>query len=684
MVTMTTMKMICRLRLRPWFLRTSDNSSLLSLLGMAVVIRIVVLIAMATSCYLIPNHFPGEDVVTFSLRFQHPQETINTDSTTSASELSTTSDINRKSTICFARKGCYCDCGSDCTWDDGDGSQCSEVAERPVKNVLQSHVYPFLLEPLTRWDAARFLRLAHQPQLYQPGMSVCTSSSSTSDDSKDEDCSDNDDNDALPTSSCGTRDPYLQAEQAQVFFPAFPVAIQAMTDILLVLLPRCLLPMTCEGVLVLAAWLVSTLSFLLAAAALYHMTDRVLEQQGVTVRQCQVTCARTVLLFLINPANVFFGTAYSESMFAALVFTGSALVVRGGSSSSQGEDGNDDDDDSDEYNNCGSSSMLLRKSVAFLLWLAALATRSNGTLYTCFYVVLVIVGDTMPVLPEKKNIWRAVTTAVMTSLGLLIVTVRLVLKMYNEWAVTNVCVESAEDYILQPDWCGKAKASLSTADHYLDFFSVYSHLQEKYWNVGFLRYYEWKQIPNFLLAAPVWILSAAAVTTWIRCSWLAYQTSKRSSAKSESDPAKLSANSIMPIDILHWACHALREFAAPSVPACPTSTAEPTDVLLGGAALLGHYAVLAAAALLGLTMAHVQISTRLIFSTCPAIYWNMAAVVVGNPPPPPPITSTTTASATKDIINSNQSNWKAEAILWYCLLYIVLGIVLHSNWLPWT
>jgi hypothetical protein len=174
-MTMTTM------RLRPWFLRTSDNSSLLGLLGTAVVIRIVVLIAMATSCYLIPNHFPGEDVLTFPLRFQHP-----TDSAASATESASASAT--ENSICFARKGSYCDCGSDCTWDDGDGSQCFEVTERPVKNVLQSHVYPFLLEPLTRWDAARFLRLAHQPQLYQPGMTVCSS-----DDKDDEDWHDGDD-----------------------------------------------------------------------------------------------------------------------------------------------------------------------------------------------------------------------------------------------------------------------------------------------------------------------------------------------------------------------------------------------------------------------------------------------------------------------------------------------------------
>ena len=46
--------------------------------------------------------------------------------------------------------------------------------------------------------------------------------------------------------------------------------------------------------------------------------------------------------------------------------------------------------------------------------------------------------------------------------------------------------------------------------------NVYSHVQARYWNVGLFAYYELKQVPNFLLAAPTLLMSAAGVVAFAR------------------------------------------------------------------------------------------------------------------------------------------------------------------------
>lgn len=609
--------------LRDRFLRTADRSSLVDLLRLAVTIRIVLLLGMAVSCFLIPNHNPGDNVYRFSI----PTTTATTTTT------STTTDAP-----CFAFTGTYCDCGVDCTWDDVT-DECAVTALQQ-NNWLQTRVYPVLLEPLTRWDAARFLRIAHQPQLYQPFAIITVNDdiSGCNVDSQDEndEGNDHDDDSTAQTSTCAIQpDPYQTSEQAHVFFPLFPIAIQAMAD-LLVYLPAPVLPSTCQGLLVLAAWVLNTACFVLAAAALYHLTERVLQPAIATPSDdddddklddaASIWARRVMLMFLINPANAFFGTAYSESLFAAIVFSGAAVAVTGG---------------------------LPGTGLAVALWILACTARSNGVLYAGGYVMLLLTASVIP----RRPAWWAVSTATAVCATFGLAFAYQTVGLYNDWAASNLCAVESPGMVA-PDWCTALSGRFP--------LSVYAHLQKKYWNVGFLRYYEWKQLPNFALVAPVMVLSAAAVSCWIHRSWLAYCAGASGSGTRSST---VSSN------LLPWAVHALGEFGntstASTVGGAGLSPA--VDVLLGSPALLGHYAVLAAAAVLGLTMAHVQISTRLIFSSCPAIYWYMAAVVAGD-----------ANDSSKELDRSLKQNWKAEAILWYCLLYVVLGVVLHPNWLPWT
>lgn len=57
------------------------------------------------------------------------------------------------------------------------------------------------------------------------------------------------------------------------------------------------------------------------------------------------------------------------------------------------------------------------------------------------------------------------------------------------YAYKTYCLPDA-----RPEWCNTRLPS------------IYGHVQSKYWNVGFLRYWEVAQIPNFLFAAPALLL----------------------------------------------------------------------------------------------------------------------------------------------------------------------------------
>ena len=189
-----------------------------------------------------------------------------------------------------------------------------------------------------------------------------------------------------------------------------------------------------------------------------------------------------------------------------------------------------------------------------------------------------------------------------------------------------------------PSWCKKQEKR----------FSLYAYVQRKHWNVGLFRYYELKQIPNFILALPVLVLSFTAAILWIKHSWNRH--------------AKGRIRGIQ--DVFRWSYLA---FAASSSDYQKQKEVDNSNLLLGPK-FLSYYAILFGFALVGTFLAHVQISTRLICSSCPAFYWFVANMT----------------------FNDNQSDAKRKRerlqalIYFYFALYNILGAIMHVNWLPWT
>ncbi|KAF8894928.1 hypothetical protein CPB84DRAFT_1782666 [Gymnopilus junonius] len=66
--------------------------------------------------------------------------------------------------------------------------------------------------------------------------------------------------------------------------------------------------------------------------------------------------------------------------------------------------------------------------------------------------------------------------------------------VYHLYTFTLFCLDTSAT---TPEWCDRA------------FPSIYSYVQAKYWNIGFLRYWTPSQLPNFLIAAPTILLICA-------------------------------------------------------------------------------------------------------------------------------------------------------------------------------
>ena len=516
--------------------RISSSSPRRDLLATALVVKCCMILLMSTASTLARKyhflHDPAGNDVDDVLRFPLRADAEAT---------------------CFSLKGTFCNCGWDCSWEmHGDAtSSCYERGLKTPENaLLQRHVYPFLLEPLTRWDAARFLKRAMVPQITQPHLEDCTGK-------RKQECA---------------QAAYVVSEQAHAFFPFFPTLIQYTADQLL-FLPQFILPTTCEQVMTLAALIVNLVAGLWATLALYQLSVLCLPDQ--------LWAKRVTLLFILNPAQVFFVSSYSESVFAALIFSGCWAWA---------------------------SKSEIAPLIASLCWYLATTTRSNGAIYIGF-ILLSMIGSLFATRDSQARL-----TGFLVKFANVYVICR-ALYDHNQEGIAQHCETNST---LQPDWCNTALTSST--------FSLYQFVQEKYWNVGFFRYYEMKQVPNFLLASPILILSLQGSIDWVIYNW------------------KVRAHPLTIPGISSWFLDVCKGFAT-------------------GDNAFGHYAVLGASALVGLTVAHVQISTRLICSACPALYWAMASQVWGG--------------------NGN-SSVVGDSILAYCLLYMLLGAILHSCWYPWT
>lgn len=99
------------------------------------------------------------------------------------------------------------------------------------------------------------------------------------------------------------------------------------------------------------------------------------------------------------------------------------------------------------------------------------------------------------------------------------------------------------DSFSRPEWCERAVPL------------IYSYVQERYWGVGFLKYWKISQIPNFVLGAPPLILLICTSSTHIF--EVRPQIARRKEKTQNLPPTPPHFAPIYKLDILPYAIHAL-------------------------------------------------------------------------------------------------------------------------------
>ncbi|XP_011867721.1 PREDICTED: GPI mannosyltransferase 2 [Vollenhovia emeryi] len=414
-------------------------------------------------------------------------------------------------------------------------------------------------------------------------------------------------------------------ENTLAFYPLYPAMIRIIAIILTKIFPF----FNIQSTMVLAAILINFVCFVKSAIILYDLTERVFPSTA--------TAYKAAILYCINPASIFFSALYSESMFAYLTFYTMLASVKGMS------------------------------TVCLPLALSTLA-RSNGIVNIGFptyfrlktlcnsegtgkwqrkYNVLSILWHILKLI-KLKNCFTILSTLIISLSPFALLQIYNYMKFCTSTFDKSLLPIHILQYAVRNDlvlpgrtdsmWCN---ASLPLA---------YSYVQGTYWNVGFLTYYRFKQIPNFILALPMLYIMSQCIKEFL-CEYrdelylLGFFHSKVKD-KSTIEVKKY------PLNVFAFVVHGL--FLTMSC----------------------------------LFFVHIQVTTRLLASATPLPYWYCASIM---------------SHKCIDRINlqyeSNEnmcSKWKVfflsqkrytlqdKFVLLYFIGYTIVGCLMFSNFLPWT
>lgn len=392
-------------------------------------------------------------------------------------------------------------------------------------------------------------------------------------------------------------------ENTLAFFPLYPLCIKLLRYAVINVTPF----LSVRALSLLIGVTINVLFFAKAANALYELGRKVLRDQ----RKAEIA----TVLFCFNPASIFFTAPYSESLYSWLSFS---VMLKC-------------------FEDINSVLIIVPLSLSILC-------RSNGLINIGFVVFYGL-----------KKMFSQSTVLSFVTIFLKVISILIIIafhfglmQVYNYYLFCFQKNFSFPDLI--KDFAVKNDLVLAgnrTSDSVSPWCSSnlpisYTYVQDHYWKQGFLRYYEVKQLPNFLLAAPIVLIVLVNSFKYFR-----------------RNPSY---------------CWRLGIFnLKPSVLRVITMADQNQFVFIVHSMVLTIFCVL---------FIHVQVTTRLVASSSPMLYFFAADYFMTN----------TGQHKKKDnvkphevnVFDLKRLNLAQKIIVYYFLGYYAVGTVLFSNFLPWT
>ncbi|XP_074113570.1 phosphatidylinositol glycan anchor biosynthesis class V [Cotesia typhae] len=415
-------------------------------------------------------------------------------------------------------------------------------------------------------------------------------------------------------------------ENTLAFFPLYPISVRYVAR----LLKKMLFVFNDNSVILIAGVIINLFCFIKSSIIFYDLSKKVL---GNTI-----IAYKASILYCINPASIFFTSTYSESMFAYLTFYSMIAAVN---------------------NN---------RFVCLPIGLSGIV-RSNGIVnigYPLYYWIQDLFHTSLPkviseyrkpsmqsgLLIELLNFFSSLLWIFNTILLSLVPFV--LLQIYNYIVFCTERVNATQvvpahvinygmiNNLIMP---GKNKSPWCTKTIPI----AYMYVQEKYWSVGLFKYYEIKQIPNFCLAIPILYIM-------LRCIIEYFRENKQQLYKLKffyiNNYESITRKKRYPLQMFPFIIHGL---------------------------FLTIFCIL---------FVHIQVSTRLLGSASPLLYWfcaNLMSHRIRNSDKDFYENSTNAFSRWKIFFMSQKRYSKRDKlILIYFLGYTTIGTFMYSNFLPWT